>query len=396
MIIGIDASRANIRERTGTEQYSFQIIRHLTARDRTNRFILYVKEKPLDDLLNLGPHVSIRVLRWPPRFLWSQLRLSFEMLVRRPDVLFVPAHTIPLFHPRNTVTTIHDLGFERNIDLYGRQTIGGRGLRGMLLNIVARILTLGRYGGTELDYHRWSARFAARHARHLITVSEFSKREIIERYHVETTRISAIYHGFEPETYQRPSPSSIDRTLFVHSLRPPYVYFIGRLERKKNILALVRAFAAAHALMPDLSLVLIGKIGLGWEEAAAFIAQHGLEDSVRVLGWQPDDVVTPIIAGADALVFLSEYEGFGLPVLESFAIGTPVIAATRGSIPEISGDAALLVDPHDPGAVSRAICDLHTDTTLKHTLVARGHERTKAFSWDIAAQKTHAILIGRQ
>lgn len=396
MIIGIDASRANIRERTGTEQYSFQIIRHLAARDRTNRFILYVKEKPLDELLNLGPQVSIRVLRWPPRFLWSQLRLSFEMLVRRPDVLFVPAHTIPLIHPRNTVTTIHDLGFERNADLYGSGSIGGRGPKGTLLNIVARILTLGRYGGTELDYHRWSAQLAARHARHLITVSEFSKREIIDRYHVENSRISVIYHGFEPETYRQPSPSSIDRALSTYSIRPPYLYFIGRLEKKKNVLALVRAFAEAHSLIPDLSLVLIGKIGLGWKEAGTFIAHHGLEDSVRILGWQPDKVVTPIIAGADALVFLSEYEGFGLPVLESFAIGTPVIASTRGSIPEISGDAALLVDPHDPAAVARAICSLHADPTLRHTLVARGYERAKAFSWDIAAKQTHAILTSHQ
>ena len=392
MIIGIDASRANLRERTGTEQYSFQILKNLVAADRKNRYVLYLKDEPLDDLRSLGPNVTFRVLRWPPRYLWSQIRLSLEMLVHRPDVLFIPAHTIPIIHPRNTVTTIHDLGFERNIDLYGKHAIGGRNLSKTILTVIARIMTLGRYGASELDYHRWSARFAASHARHLITVSEFSKQEIVQRYGVDANRISVIHHGFDAVTYRRPSKPEIDRVLAMTGVRRPYVTFVGRLERKKNVLALVKAFAEARTSLPALTLVLIGKIGFGWDEAASFITQRRLQSSVQLLGWQPNDSVASVIAGAQALVFLSEYEGFGMPILESFAIGTPVIGARKGSIPEVSGEAALLVDPHDPTAVAQAIERVTHNADIKERLIALGLERARSFSWKTAAEDTLAVL----
>ncbi len=393
MIIGIDASRANIRERTGTEQYSFQIIRHLTSIDRDHRYVLYVNAAPLEELRSLGPHVTVRVLNWAPRLLWSQLRLSWEMLVHPPDVLFVPAHTIPIIHPKRTVTTVHDIGFERNVALYGNRQIGGRGLIGMLLNIAVRIVTFGRYSNSELDYHRWSARFAASHASHLLTDSEFTKRDIIEHYHVDPSHISVVYLGFDASVYRRPSAEITERTLSQHGVTAPYLVFVGRLEKKKNILALIEAFDTAKKLIPTLSLVLIGKAGLGWEEAETYLREHDLERSVNVLGWQPNETAIALIAGATAMVFLSEFEGFGLPLLESFAIGTPVIASDRGSIPEVGGNAALMVDPHDAASVARVIYSVHTDPSLRNKLINLGRERTQKFSWDTAARQTLAVLM---
>lgn len=393
MVIGIDASRANIRERTGTEKYSFYIIRHLIARDRRNRYVLYTEDEPLPDIQALtGPNVTIRVLRWPPRFLWSQLRLSVELLLRRPDVLFVPAHTIPLIHPRRTITTIHDLGFERNVELYDQKKIGGGGIVGWLLNIVARMISLGKYGNSELDYHRWSARYAATHAHQLITVSNFSRQEILDHYHPDPQRLTTIYHGLDREQLRRPSDESIHTQQRACGITGPYLVYVGRLEKKKNILDIVQSFALARTVTTNLELVLIGKVGMGWDEAVAFISQNNLLNAVHVLGWQPNDVTTPLVAGARALVLLSEYEGFGLPVLETYALGTPVIAASRGSLPEVAGDAACMVDPHDHRAVARAIERVCNDVPFRETLIARGHIRTAAFSWDRAAEQTLAVL----
>lgn len=392
MRIGIDASRANVRERTGTERYSFHIITGLVALDRSTTFILYVDGAPLPELSNLGPNVEIRILRWPFGFLWSQLRLSWEMVRRPPDVLFVPAHTIPIVHPRRTVTTVHDLGFEHDPRLYDNRRIGGHGMTGVLLNIAVRTATLGKYGNSELDYHRWSARFAAHHASHLITVSEFTRRDIMRHYNVPSHTITVIRHGFDRVIFKRPSDTVISSVLSSFNVHRPYLIFIGRLEKKKNILPLIQIFEQSRRLIPELLLVLVGRAGLGWEDARTFINQHNLNDCVRELGWQPNEVSVPLMAGASAFMFISEFEGFGMPLLESFSVGTPVIASRRAAIPEIAGDAARLVDPRDIVAVSKEIVTIVTDTTARATCINRGMQRVADFTWERAAFQTLQVM----
>lgn len=392
MVIGIDASRANVRERTGTEWYSYHLIRSLTAIDRVNQYVLYIDDEPINEFWQLGPHVTCRVLRWPFRLLWSQLRLSLEMLQRPPDVLWVPAHTIPLIHPRRTVTTLHDVGFERFPELYGHDLIGGRGLAGRLLNIFVRLVTLRRYGSSELDYHRWSARWAVAQASRIITVSAFTKSEIISCYRADPDRITVIPLGFDPETFRRPSAAAVAAAAATIRVSVPYVLFVGRLERKKNITTLIDVFARARQTLPALQLVLIGAPGVGWKETEQRIQQSGLDAVVHRLGWQPRQVYVPLLAGATALVFLSHYEGFGLPVLESFAVGTPVIAAAGSALPEVAGDGAIIVNPDDVDGAAQALVDVTQHYQLRQTLNARARQRLGLFSWSRAAQATQAVL----
>ncbi len=392
MRIGIDASRANVRERTGTERYSYHIITEMVAIDRSIRFTLYVDRQPLPEISNLGPNVDIKVLKWPFGFLWSQLRLSWEMFRNPPDVMFVPAHTMPIVHPRRTVTTIHDLGFEHDRSLYDSRRIGGPGLVGALLNIAARVATFGKFGNSELDYHRWSARFAASRASHLITVSDFTRRDIIRRYGVSNNSITVIYHGFDRALFMRPANSAIQSVQKSLAVIPPYILFIGRLEKKKNILDLIRAFERSRGAIQTLSLVLVGRPGLGWDEARAYIERHDLGAHVRELGWQPNEVSIPLMAGASAVALLSEFEGFGMPLLESFSVGTPVIAARRAAIPEVAGEAARLVDPHDIDAVSREIVTVVTDEQVRAACIDRGLKRVVGFTWQRAARLTLSVL----
>ncbi len=391
MTIGIDASRANVVEKTGTEWYSFHIIRHLIRQHPEAHFILYTKEPfrpPLDALV--APHIENRVLKWPLRFLWSQLRLSLEMLLRPPEVLFIPSHTIPLIHPKRTVTTCHDVGFERFPELYGRKRIGQHGIGGLIRTAIVRALTLGRYGTTELDYHRFSMRLAVRSAAAIITVSAFSARELETFYHVPTSRVQVIPLGLDPQDVAVPPDAAAIRQRL--TLSRPYLLFTGRLERKKNIRRLVEAYALMQQASDAPDLVLVGNWGEGSDEIQDALSRVSDQTRVHILPWLAPGDFAAVEAGAAIFVMPSLYEGFGLPVLNAFALGVPVVASTSGSLPEIAGDAAVLVDPYDVHALARACQRAFADQPLRSTLIARGHQRVKAYRWETTAERTFAVL----
>ncbi|MBL7047693.1 MAG: hypothetical protein ISR95_08730, partial [Candidatus Marinimicrobia bacterium] len=245
MVIGIDASRANEVKKTGTEWYAYHLIQEFKKiADPNDQFILYSKEPLRDELAKLPSNFKSKVLNWPPKFLWTQLRLSFEMLFQRPSVLFVPAHTIPVIHPRNTITTLHDVGFERFHNLYSKKTIGyNTSFAKWLVNILVRILTLGKYGSNEYDYHRFSARFALKHAKKILTISKFSKKEIIDLFGANyAKKISVIPLAYDKSSFETTySEATKDQVLKKYNIRKPYILYIGRLEEKKNIIGLVEA-----------------------------------------------------------------------------------------------------------------------------------------------------------
>lgn len=393
MVIGIDASRANHPDRTGTEWYSLHVLRGMVGLDRSLTFRLYLESPPVQDLKNLGPNVEYRILSWPLRFLWSQLRLSLEMLLHRPDALFIPAHTIPVIHPSCTVVTIHDVGFEQTPQLYGSRFIGGRGVVGVILNALARCATLGRYGNSELDYHRWSARYAARHARQIITVSEYSKQEIQRNYRIDPRHTTVIHHGIDTDVFHRSSPENVQSQLRKFGIREPYLLAIGRLERKKNIGTLLDAFTIAHRVLPELSLVLIGSPGLGWNEERVRMERNGIVQYVHQLGWQPTETSVPLLSGASSLVFLSRYEGFGLPILEAFATETPVICSRIPALLEIGGNAVMSIDVDDVQAAADAMVRCVRNARLRTSLISSGSDRIRLFRWNDTAAATLSTIM---
>lgn len=169
MTIGIDASRANKKEKTGTEWYSYYLIQHLKKIIPPQyRVILYAKEPLTDGLEILPANWQSKVLNWPPKFLWTQWRLSLEMLFHPVDLLFVPAHTISLIHPKKTVTVCHDIGFVRFPQYYSVK---------------------------ERMYHRFTMWLALKCAKIIITPSQFTKNEIMDVYKVSEKKIKVIYHG---------------------------------------------------------------------------------------------------------------------------------------------------------------------------------------------------------
>lgn len=390
MRIGIDASRANVATRSGTEWYSFFIIKELLEQDRQNSYVLYTKEPLVEDLARVVQgKAEVRVLRWPPRFLWNLFRLSLEMLVRPPEVLFVPAHTVPLIHPRRLVTTCHDIGFDRFPELYARTPIGPKsGLTRWLISAIVFMCTLGRYSNSELSYHRFSMRLAIKRAQKIIVPSDFTAQEIQTAYACPHEKITVIHLGIHPDFFTRPSSDEIEKIKKKHNLQRPYAIFLGRWERKKNISTLFSAYTLATGRGAEFDLVLVGRPGLGFAEAWSLV-DPGIQNRIHPLIAYND--ARALMAGAAYFIFPSAYEGFGLPVLEAMAIGTPVICSNQASLPEITNDAAYLVDPSDREDIAKGMLAFQ-DPAVREDFRQRGLQQCRGFSWATAGRQTLALL----
>ncbi|MBN1483180.1 MAG: glycosyltransferase family 4 protein [Chloroflexia bacterium] len=354
--IGIDASRMSWSKRTGTEQYTAHLVQALTGLDTAHRFALYFNRVP-----EPGPawpaRVSVRDIPFPR--LWTHLRLSWEMLRRPPDLLFVPAHVLPLWRPRNSVVTIHDLGYLFFPEAHKPQR--------------------------RLELHL-STLWNVRVARRVIAVSQATARDLVAHYRVPRERIRVVHHGVSP----RFRPLEDEAPPARYGLPPRYLLYLGTLQPRKNIERLLRAYARLPGDAPPL--VLAGAKGWYFERIAAVLSELDLGRRVCLPGYIDDADLPALLGGAEALLFPSLYEGFGLPALEAMACGVPVVAANTSSLPEVVGEAGLLVDPLDEAALAAAVQRLLQEPGLRGELRQRGLARAAGFSWERCARETLAVL----
>ena len=310
------------------------------------------------------------------------------MIIRAPDVLFVPAHTIPLIHPKRTVTICHDVGFERFPELYATQPIGPRQVFiSKFIGWSVKLLTLGRYSNTELDYHRFSMRWAIRTAARILTVSNFSAREISHYFNYPLAKIKVIPISYNPD-YARPLPIKvIDRVLVEAGISRPYLLFVGRWEAKKNIKLILQVFESLIQDGFNHKLVLVGRPGWGFNQAWQRL-DPTTQAKIKLLAPLPVDQLHALMSGASLFLFPSAYEGFGIPVLEAMASGAPVVSSNLASLPEVCADAAWLIDPDQPTKLIEAIKTLTTDQTARNRQISRGYDRIRNFNWEITARAT--------
>ncbi|WKZ29516.1 MAG: glycosyltransferase family 1 protein [Patescibacteria group bacterium] len=370
-LIGIDASRANAHERTGTEWYSFELIQALKKIQVPGlEFLLYSKKFLRDGLEQFPPGWDGKILYWRTQRFWNQFRLSWELMRHPVDLLFQPTHTLPLYTPKRVVTTLHDIGFERMPKLYRP---------------------------AELRYHQYSAQLAVRRANRILTVSEFSRREIIERYKLPADRVVTTPLAVDTNRY-RPdiSDEEKDAVLSKYRLSRPFFIYTGRVEEKKNIVNLIHAFSifkSARGVGDPVKLLLVGLPGFGIERVKKEIVARKLEGSVLLPGYVPEADMPALVAAARLLLLPSWYEGFGLPILQGQACGTPVIAARTASMPEVGGDAALYAHPDEPEDFARVMKSLMDEASEWDRRRALGFENAKRFSWDETARRTMNVLL---
>ncbi|MEI7497908.1 MAG: glycosyltransferase family 1 protein [Candidatus Falkowbacteria bacterium] len=419
MLIGIDASRANRKQKSGTEWYAYHVIKQLAILDSENQYVLYT-DKPLEPhLCNLtdqgecpvvecdrfgrqaivSPHnnFSAKVLRWPFRFFWTLGRLSLEMLFYRPNILFVPSHVLPLIHPKKSIVTIHDVGYAREKQLYPNEAIrANERLRGRRIEWLVRFLTGGRYGANIHDYFTWSTNYTLAHAKKIICVSEFTRFELNEVYQSEKKikkwqELLVIPNGYDDKRYNKHQLDfdRVSEVLAKYGIEPPYLCYLGRLERKKNTINLLAAFAEIKRAKPDLSLALLGSASFGYDEINYTISEYKLDHSVITPGWTDEDDVPSLLAGAAAFVFPSKYEGFGIPVLQAMACGTPVAAADIPPLHEVGGNAVAYFNPNDSHDMAQTIIQLLDNKAEQLDKIKQGYIQASKYSW----QKTTLQLV---
>lgn len=399
MLIGIDASRANRIRKTGTEWYSFYLIKYLAKLDQKNNYLLYLDAEPGEDFKKIiaeNPNFNFKVLNWPVNFFWTLGRLSLEMLFFRPEVLFVPAHTMPFFAPRKTVNTIHDVAFAREDRLYRSEEAQTEAKWSrQVINFLVRFVTRGKYQANTVDYLDWSTRFALKNAGKIITVSEFTKKEILEIYpFAKPEKIFPIHNGF-PENYcQTCSQDRVDSVLAKYGIEKPFFLYVGRLEKKKNTPMLIESMALLRERYPEIKekLVLIGNAGFGFDEVKYLVEQYNLMRSVSATGWVDEDDLCYIFNGATAFVFPTRHEGFGIPVIQAMSSGIPAVISDIPVLREIAGDAALFFDANNKEALSEAMAQSVLNLKLKAELKEKGLKRAANFSWEKCARETLSVI----
>ncbi len=361
MIIGIDASRANEDKKTGVGWYAYHTIQEFKKIIPDNvRVVLYSREKLKGELAILPVNWESKVLKWLPGRLWTQFRLSWEMFFHAPDVLFIPAHVFPIIHPKKTVMTIHD---------------------------IAAIKFPEAYNWFEKWYTLWSGKIALKKLWKVITISQFTKNELKKEFGVlNFEKVKVIYLGYNKE-YEE-VVENVDEVLKKYKIEKPYLLSIGRLEEKKNTARIVEAFNNVRVNSYISKLVLIGSKGYGYEKVKKVISESEFKNDIIVPGWVEEKDLPALMQGAEVFVFPSLYEGFGIPVLEAFAAGTPVVASRGGASQEIGGSACEYVDPMNTDSIVKGI-----EKARQGDNVEKGKERAENFSWEKCARETWEVLI---
>lgn len=370
MNIGIDASRLAVGKRTGTENYSWQVTRGLINLATDQHFTLYFNQNPsaeLSEEFGSNHAVDLRTIPFPR--LWTHFRLSREMLQQPPDVLFVPAHVLPAYHPSRSVVTIHDLGYLYYPEAHTRQSL------------------------LYLDY---STRFSASAASGVIAISHATRQDLIRHYGINPAKIKVIYHGLDHSRFHPVTDAAqIQAVRQRYQLADgPYLLFVGTVQPRKNLVRLLDAFAALvqDNQFADLQLVIGGKPGWLREPIMQHVQKLKLGERVKFAGYVTDEDLPVLLSGAEIFVLPSLYEGFGMPLVEAMACATPVVCSNAGSLPEVAGEAALLHNPLDTQAIAWNLRQLLTSNSLKEELTGRGLQHAASFTWERCAAETLEFL----
>jgi glycosyltransferase involved in cell wall biosynthesis len=358
--VAIDARLADYSP-GGIGRYSLQLARALAGMDLSERFTLLRAARP-----RIAADVTTQMdqarLFTPPHHPFEQLTLPLELLRLHADLLHSTDFIPPQRRRCKSVVTVHDLGF-----LLCPETLTGPSRR--------------YYG---------QIRSAVRSADRIIAVSRCTRDDLERLVGAEPSKIDVVLEAPDPRfgpVESREALASARRRLGVSR---PYVLFVGTFEPRKNLVTLLDAFGHVRRQI-DVQLALVGHRGWHYEPVFRHLRKLGLEPHVKIVQGIPNAELPPVYSGAAVLAFPSLYEGFGLPVVEAMACACPVVASDRGSLPEVVGEAGLLVAPEDASALAEALLRVLSDAELRSDLVRRGLEQVRSFSWCKAANETLAV-----
>ena len=359
MRIGLEISPLALNV-SGIPNYIFRLLHGFASIDKENQYFLYTN-RPVPFDLGLPDNFRTVILKRPlPRFqLWFQIELPYMLKKNGIDVFHGLFSRLPFMLPVPGVLTVHDLSGYKMPWFHKRKT-----------------------HFTNLMYPLFVKR-----ASRIIAVSEFTAKELASCFPKASDKTTVVHEAAPPEYSEVMEKSELNRIREKYDLPRRFLLFLGTLEPRKNLPGLLEAFLQVADTVPY-SLVISGAIGWKTEELFDKLKKPGVKDRVQLTGFVDRKDIPVLLSLAEVFIYPSLYEGFGLPVLEAMACGTPVITSNISSMPEIAGDAALLVDPHSTESIANAISTLAHDEDQRKLLHEKGLKRVDEFSWEETARKT--------
>ncbi len=363
MRIAIDARK--LRD-YGIGTYVRNLLRHLSRIDPATEYVLLCNGEDCGTLEALGENFRTVADLSAPYSIREQLSVPLDLRREKIDLFHAPHYVLPPLTPCRSVVTIHDC-----IHLRFPQYLPNR-------------LAYG--------YARASLWIATHRSNRVLTVSEASKRDILRYFRIPPAKIDVIYNAIDERFGESPDDEEVARVRERYQLNDPFVLYAGNIKPHKNLERLIEAFQMLRkGDLEHVKLLIIGDEISKYATLRRAVHHYKLHKHVRFFGFVPDKTLAVLYRLASVFVFPSLYEGFGLPPLEAMASGTPVITSNVSSLPEVVGDAALLIDPYDPGAIAAAMRRVLTEPALREDLRRRGLERVREFSWERSVRRVREI-----
>ena len=367
IIVGIDGSRSvDSIQKTGVEFVSDELIKQFINFQDTisnfQNFIFYTPEK-----ISWLPEENQKILNWPFKFLWTQIRLSWKMLKNKPDIFFSPVHILPFFTPKKTFKIIHDIAFKKNKKIY---------------NLKNKILL-------NLDLYR-----AIKKCEKIFVPSEQVKQDLLKYTKISEDKIIKINHGYKRKNFQFPISN--------FQLRKNQLLYIGRIEVKKNIINLIKAFEIFnknpvkslrdHGVNNNYSLILAGKVDNNYINKNI---NYFNNKNIKLLGYISEQEKFSLLRESKCLVYISKEEGFGIPILEAFDFNLPVVCSDIPVLREVGGDACIFVNPNSVQEIAKGIfsvieCNYSVIPQycgIQFDLIEKAKQQLEKFSWQKAGEK---------
>ncbi len=376
MRIGFNAhllSFASGYRRAGVSQYTEQLLHHFvtTAMQEGDTLAVYAGgSDAARDWMAEHRTIDYRASSLPTarpqgRILWEQAVAPVVARRDRLDILFCPVNVVPLAGTVPSVVTVHDLAFLAHPEAFHP---------------------------SKRAYLSLLTRLSVQRARRVIAVSAHTKDDLVRHFHVAPGKVIVIPNAMDDRFRPATDAAAIRQFRHDHRLPERFILFVGTLEPRKNLRRLIDAFARVARADSEVALVIVG--GSGWmtSDLAPLVQQHNLGDRIIFTGYVPDDELPRWYQAATLFCYPSLYEGFGLPVLEAMACGTPVVTSKTSAIPEVAGGAAVLIDPTDVTALADVLLALLTDAPRRGAMAHAGIVRARGYSWERTAAETYAVV----
>jgi glycosyltransferase involved in cell wall biosynthesis len=352
----------------GIGTYVRNLLRQLGRQDTTNEYVVFCRAEDCDAVEELGPRFRAVVETAKPYSISEQFALPMALRREGAELFHEPHYVLPPLTPCRSVVTIHDC-IHLRFPQYLPSKLGYAYARGQM----------------------WAA---THQAARVITVSEASKRDILRYFRVPESRIDVIYNAIDDRFWQEPTADDVMKVRERYRLTDPFVLYAGNIKPHKNLERLIEAFQLMRQNDPDLAnvqLLIIGDEISKYATLRRAVHRNKLHKHVRFFGFVSDQTLAALYRLADVFVFPSLYEGFGLPPLEAMASGCPVITSNVSSLPEVVGDAAVMIDPYEPAVIAEAMHRVLTTPSLREDLQRRGLARAREFSWERSIKRVREI-----